>query len=115
MRRFILCTLILALSATVNAEVKYNVFDLGIGIPNAINNNGQIVGYDWNTGAYRAVLYDATGHGNNKILGPGTAYSINNAGQIVGTNNVNKAILFDATGNGNNRILGTGVAQFNQQ
>jgi probable HAF family extracellular repeat protein len=83
----------------------------------SINNNGQIVGYAYNTvGNSLATLFDATGRGNNINLGTlggahSWAFSINNNGQIVGYS-VNAAgnylaTLFDATGRGNNIDLGT--------
>jgi uncharacterized membrane protein len=103
-------TFIIALLSTVasNAEVRYNVIDLGTlpGVsssdsiearPCGINNHGQIVGYvDYYThtsqnSANRAVLFDSTGHGNNVDLGVvngatdmAFANSINDNGQIVG-------------------------------
>lgn len=80
----------------------------------SINDSGQIVGgvwFDHNTYNGRAVLFDASGSGNNIDLGlldndACVAHAINNRGEIVGhTYNgfiSTKAILFDSSGSGNN-------------
>jgi probable HAF family extracellular repeat protein len=80
-------------------------------------NNNQIVGVATNgSGAYRACLFDSTGHGSNINLGTinglkiASANSINDHGQIVGMayndpndiDNTMCAVLFDPTGQGNN-------------
>lgn len=98
-----------------------NNFDLIILSDNSscaysINDSGQIVGGG-------AVLFDATGQGNNIDLGNGSAYSINNNGQVVGassdslpspfpTFSINTATLFDPTGTGNNLTLDPGNSLF---
>jgi len=84
-------------------------------VARSINNEGQIVGYA-HTGTTsihaRAVLFDATGAGDNTILTPdeddeGKAHSINDAGQIVGwSSKTGGAALFNQTDPGNNLALG---------
>jgi probable HAF family extracellular repeat protein len=83
-----------------------------------INNSGNIVGYASNRAdddQTRAVLFDASGQGNNIDLGTlggqsGYAAKINDLGQIVGASQTSSgeyhATLFDATGKGNNIDLG---------
>ena len=91
----------------------------------SINNNGQIVGYAYNSvdlpSNRRACFFDSSGGGANTNLGTlggfqSCAYSINNNGQIVGqaADSSNPApmsspyaCLFDSTGSGNNKNLGT--------
>ncbi len=107
-------------------SVQYNIIDLGtlegydISRVWSINNEGQIVGEVLNPGppyTSRAVLFDASGDGNNIDLGTlggetGWAYSINNNGQIVGGSDSNDlqpiihATIFDPNGTGNNIKLG---------
>ena len=70
----------------------------------AINDNGQIVGWAYNSANIsNATLFDPTGNGNNIRIGygMGSAYSINESGQIVGVEG-GHATIFDPTGNGNN-------------
>lgn len=109
-------TLLIAISA--NAEMAYNVIDLGIGFPESINNNGQVVGYTYDeTYTYcRAILFDSTGKGNNVYLGTlggdhSFAWSINDNGQICGqaytSSGYGHATLFDSSGGGANIDLGT--------
>jgi len=128
--RQILTVLLVMLSATgVNANVAYQVIDLGTlsgefnyySVAHAINNKGEIVGesYKVNLSApqhtSRATLFDPTGARNNIDLGTlggnnSSAYSINDLGQIVGSAQnalgVYRATLFDPTGSGNNIDLG---------
>lgn len=115
---YVLIFLIFAID--IHAEVRYTVIDLGTVLdgggnyPSSINNQGQIVGTNA-TGAYRAVLYDATGQGNNIYLGKqneiwSQAVAINNVGQIVGWGGRERdsgrhATLFDASGHGSNLEL----------
>ena len=108
------------------AEPLYHIIDLGVpsgaimSEATSINDNGQIVGgaeYLSSSGSYKqAVLFDATGEGNNIALGTlggddSRALSINNTGQIVGYSEISPggehAVLFDPTGQGNNIDLGT--------
>jgi uncharacterized membrane protein len=122
---------ILLIANPAPADVRYNITDLGT-LPGyemsrawCINNNGQIVGFIEARGSIpftdRAVLFDATGSGNNIDLGTlggenGGAFSINNSGQIVGCadNSTNPLIfcatIFDAGGGGVNTGLGKGCA-----
>jgi probable HAF family extracellular repeat protein len=127
------------------AAIRYNVTDLGT-LPGyessrawSINNKGQVIGWAESDSSYlmKAVLFDATGAGNNIDLGTlggenSYAHSINIKGQIVGAAyaphyNWN-ATIFDANGEGNNiklaikswalsindngRIVGGGVNSF---
>ena len=127
---FVLLVLIILLTANpAPAVVTYNITDLGTldGYEMSrawfINNNGQIVGWVCELGSLRqrAVLFDATGGGNN--IGLGTlggessgALSINDNGQIVGgaENDASPPIfcatIFDPSGGGNNTGLGKGFA-----
>jgi uncharacterized membrane protein len=126
---FLLLVLIILLIANpASAVVRYNVIDLGA-LPGyevsrawSINNNGQIVGWVSSDSSFldRAVLFDATGGGNNTDLGTlggvsGEALSINDSGQIVGcaendaSPSVFCATIFDA-GGGVNTGLGEGLA-----
>ncbi len=83
----------------------------------SINDNGQIVGYAYNSaGQSLACLFDSSGGGANTNLGTlggsqSCAYSINNNGKIVGnaidSDGPTYACLFDSTGGGNNKNLGT--------
>ncbi len=107
----------LFIATQVNAEIRYNVIDLGgvgynRGSATSINNIGQIVGGSSDTKNWRATLFDSTGSGNNTAVGiQGTdsqAYSISNNGKIVGFTGLTPiATLFDPTGQGNNINLGT--------
>jgi probable HAF family extracellular repeat protein len=88
----------------------------------SINDNGQIVGYAYDSSGHRrACLFDSTGGGANIDLGTmngyetGWARSINSFGQIVGRiekNPINyqppysRACLFDNSGAGANQNLG---------
>ena len=116
MKRLFVILSILVASCVANAEILYNIIDLGGDKSEAysINNNGQIVGLA-NAGPNlgdRPMLFDTTGGGNNIELGTslgghrGCAYSINNKGQAVGYVN-SHAVLFDTTGNNNDIVLGT--------
>jgi probable HAF family extracellular repeat protein len=80
---------LLALQQNAHADIKYSVVDLGSGfLPSDMNNNGQIVGYTFNTstGAIAASIWEnglltkLGGFGNDFSL----ATSINDNGQIVG-------------------------------
>ena len=119
-----LATVIVGLAATsAKARVRYIAIDLGA-VPgfnqahaHSINNEGQIVGEVLNPGppyTSRAVLFDASGDGNNIDLGTiggflSTAEAINDDGQIVGgalnAQQDDCAVLFDPTGDGNNITL----------
>jgi probable HAF family extracellular repeat protein len=113
-------------ASPASAEPLYHIIDLGVpsgaimSEATSINDNGQIVGgaeYLSSSGSYyQAVLFDATGEGNNIALGTlggddSRALSINNTGQIVGYSEISPGIyhaaLFDPTGRGNNIDLGT--------
>ncbi len=83
--------------------------------PNAINNEGQIVGWERPQGQNQfATLFDASGGGANIYLNTSDygseAYCINNAGQIVGSRRFGtgfgSAAVFDPTGNGADVNLG---------
>lgn len=116
---------IVSTASPTPAVVRYNVTDLGTleGYPIsrawAINNNGQIVGNvaDDSPDDSRAILFDASGGGNNIDLGTlggenSWAGSINNNAQIVGAADSNdsqqspQATIFDPNGEGNNTGLG---------
>jgi len=110
----------------VAVTIRYNVTDLGT-LPGynssrawSINNNGQVIGWaesvDPSHYIMKAVLFDATGTGNNIDLGTlggenSYAHSINITGQIVGAADFNEfpskryATIFDANGEGNNMKL----------
>ncbi len=125
--------LVLIILLTTNpapAVIRYNVVDLGTlagyeySRAWSINNNGQIVGWVEERDSYtqRAILFDATGGGNNIDMGTlggesSAALSINDSGQIVGSadNDASPLIfcptIFDTSGGGNNIELGdNGVA-----
>ncbi|MFA5251925.1 MAG: DUF3466 family protein [Phycisphaerae bacterium] len=124
---FVLTMLLIANPAS--ADVSYNIIDLGT-LPGyetsrawCINNNGQIVGFvdALDNFKEKAVLFDATGGGNNIDLGTlggenSFASSINNNGQIVGgamnsaSPDTTCATIFDASGEGVNTSLGKGFA-----
>ena len=88
----------------------------GVTRANCISNNGLIAGsgYPKSQGPV-AVLYDASGNGNNINLDPYGRYSfargINIHGYAVGYGRIGggslKAVLFDTSGNGNNTVLGS--------
>jgi probable HAF family extracellular repeat protein len=106
-------------------SVQYNITDLGtlegydISRVWSINNEGQIVGEVLNPDppdTDRAVLFDASGEGNNIDLGTlggetGWAQSINNNGQIVGAaldnNDDCRATIFEPNGGGSNIAIST--------
>lgn len=122
---FALTSILTVVTATpASALVRYNITDLGslgdreIAQAWSINNYGQIVGcvFDSNGNNFRAVLFDASGHGNNVDLGAlggedSSATSVNNLGQIAGAADVNDApigycaAIFDCNGSGNNTAL----------
>lgn len=112
----VLLVVISILASTANAEILYNVIDLGgnNSVAYSINNIGQVVGEAKTASRLgtTAILFDITGGGNNIKLGSNlsgnrsNAYSINNHGQAVGEVGDN-AVLFDTTANNNNIILGT--------
>jgi probable HAF family extracellular repeat protein len=127
-RSFLVAVIAVILFAATNlCSAAYDFVDLGTlsgdideqSRAYSINNNGQIVGYV----TWEAVLFDATGNGNNIGLGflatgdptyDSFAHSINNGGQIVGEADAHwsdYATLFDPTGNGNNTNLGALGAQ----
>jgi probable HAF family extracellular repeat protein len=121
--KLIVLAFIWAVAAPAHRAIGYyQLIDLGTlgGTSSAaysINNNGQIVGYAYDSsGIYRATLFDPTGGGNNIDLGnwlgeQSVASSINDNGQIVGraedSSGYSRATLFDPTGGGNNIDLGT--------
>jgi len=86
-------------------------------VVNCINDNGQIVGSGTtDAGQGHAVLFDASGGGENIDLGSlgfdmSRAVSINNAGLIIGEARIStgsmRACLFDPSGEGDNIDLGT--------
>lgn len=77
----------------------------GVGVANAVNNNGQVVGY-YERQHRKAILYSAVENGSYITMSQmvSVAYSINDAGQVVGTDD-GKATLFDTSGSGNNVYL----------
>ena len=114
--------LTLLLPASLQADILYEVIDLGTLGSNwsetwSVNDASQIVGVCWIYGLReRATLFDPTDAGNNIDLGTlgggeSRAYSINNLGQIVGRAKNSqgrfRATLFDPTGAGNNIDLNT--------
>lgn len=123
MKRTLLFCIVLIISVTIStyADVLYDIIDLGViagdtrSGANAINDNGQIVGWSINSsGKIRAVLFDSTGNSNNTDLGTlggdrSYAYDINNYGDIVGyaedNSDLNKATYFDISGGGSNHNL----------
>ena len=125
---FVLSILLMKLMTTpVLATHLYNVTDLGTieGDDSSrawsINDNGQIVGevYDSNGGSSYAVLFDASGDGNNINLGTlgsnaSYAMSINNNGQIAGgmenSSGIYIAIKFDSMNTQSYIELGHGNA-----
>jgi probable HAF family extracellular repeat protein len=115
----VLAMAVILLVATNLCHAAYDFIDLGTltgkneSRAYSINNNGQIVGYSMH--GWEAVLFDATGNGNNIGLGflaagdHSIAYGINNSGKIVGEANArwsDYATIFDSTGYGNNINLG---------
>jgi probable HAF family extracellular repeat protein len=111
-----------ALVSALNAQIRYNVIDLGTlgGINDshayAVNNNGQIVGVSRNSRGYeRATLFDPNGLGNNTDLGAlypsdfsnSCAYSISNGGVIVGVSEEYSAFFGSIYGWGNHQLGGS--------
>jgi uncharacterized membrane protein len=94
--------------SSLMGEVRYDIIDLGDGIPYSISNNEQIVGESGG----RATLFDPTGNQNNLDLGmlpdgvSSQARSVNDNGEIVGrvilSTGYSRATMFDPTGQGNN-------------
>jgi len=119
-KSILISVITLFVTAWANADVLYNITDLGTFGGNysyaySINNTGQVAGQSADLyNVFRACLFDTQNH-NNINLGsvPGqsasVASSINDLGQIVG-NAGSQAVLFDPTGNGNNKDLGIGQA-----
>jgi uncharacterized membrane protein len=120
-KSILISAITLFVAAWANADVLYNISDLGTLGGNfsyvySINNTGQVVGQSADLyQVFRACLFNTQSH-NNINLGsvPGqpesVASSINDSGQIVGYAG-NRAVLFDPTGNGNNTDLGIGQAR----
>ena len=81
-------SLMLAAVAPADAAVEYSVAYMGNFSPNAINNNGEVVGvsYDANTGYAAALLYSNGQLSNLGSLGGtySSANGINDSSQIVG-------------------------------
>ncbi len=104
----IVVSLVAFMTSALRAEVRYNIINLGDGIPYSINNNGQIVGESGGC----ATLFDPTGNQNNLDLGmlpdgvSSQARSVNDNGEIVGrvilSTGHSRATMFDPTGQGNN-------------
>jgi len=117
----LLITITLFLPLPANAEIKYELIDLGTldrswsevqwTEPHCINDSGQIVGYAVFDYQLFAFYYD---EGGMVDLGPdsgsGGAFSINNSGEAVGTYS-GKAVIFDTSGAGNHFVLGNGSAE----
>ena len=103
--------IVILIASSLQAQVLYDLTDLGEGAAYGINNSGQVVG-DSND---RPVIFDSTGGGSNTYLADeGVAWSINNNGQIVGQIGIlvgqQYAVLFDPDSDVNNVILGNGCA-----
>jgi probable HAF family extracellular repeat protein len=79
--------ILVGFAAGANASPTYTVTDLGPGQPYAINNNGQVVGYN---GA-NAFLYSG---GSTTNIFQGAAYGINGAGVVAGDAN-GPAVTYD--------------------
>lgn len=93
MKAFLFITLVVfVLTCTALAKVRYTVTDLGTlpegtySYANAINSNGQVVGYaDTNSGSRHAFLYsNGVMSDLGSLGGDSYAKAINDSGQVVG-------------------------------